>query len=83
MCDVLHHVRDRAEWLTKLTAQMKTGARFALIEFKEGQLPEGPPESAKIPRAELVRLVTQAGLTLESEPKQLLPYQVFLVFRKP
>lgn len=26
-------------------------ARLALIEFKEGKLPEWPPESAKIPRA--------------------------------
>ena len=83
VCDVLHHVHDRAGWLGKLTAQMREGARLALIEFKAGELPEGPPDTMKIPRAELVKLVTGAGLALESEPKDLLPYQVFLVFSKP
>ena len=83
VCDVLHHVHDRPGWLGKLTAQMKPSARLVLIEFKEGQLPEGPPDAVKIPRAELVKLATGAGLALESEQKELLPYQVFLVFRKP
>jgi SAM-dependent methyltransferase len=83
LCDVLHHVADRPVWLAKLRASMKSGARLALIEFKEGKLPEGPPEAAKIPRAELVDLVTKAGFRLSSERKDLLPYQVFLIFAKP
>ena len=56
---------------------------MALVEFKEGKLPEGPPEGAKIPRAKLVSLVTGAGLVLAKEHDGLLPYQVFLEFRKP
>ena len=82
MCDVLHHVAGRTAWLAKLTSEMKPGARLILIEFKEGKLPEGPPESVKIPHAELVRLVTEAGLVLDDEKPDLLPYQTFLVFRK-
>lgn len=83
LCDVLHHVSDRAGWLNGITSSMKTGARLVLIEFKQGKLPEGPPESMKIARAELVSLVTSAGLDLEKEHGDLLPYQVFLEFRKP
>ena len=83
ICDVLHHVPDRAAWLGRISSQMKPGARLALIEFKEGKLPEGPPASAKIPRAQLVSLVTKAGLALDGEKRDILPYQVFLVFRKP
>jgi ubiquinone/menaquinone biosynthesis C-methylase UbiE len=83
MCDVLHHVPTRAAWLTKLTSKMKPGARLVLIEFREGDLPEGPPEAVKIPRTEIVKLVTAAGLALDSEKPDLLPYQTFLVFRKP
>ncbi len=82
VCDVLHHVNGREAWLKRVAAEMKPGARFVLIEFKEGKLPEGPPESAKIPRKRLVELVTQAGLQYESDHPELLPYQVFLVFRK-
>ena len=82
VCDVLHHVQGRDAWLKRLASQMKPGARFVLIEFKEGKLPEGPPEAVKIPRKQLVEMVDQAGLRFESEKPDLLPYQVFLVFRK-
>jgi len=83
MCDVLHHVRDRAAWLGKLAAQMKPGAKLVLVEFKEGKLPQGPPEAMKIPRGELVKVVTAAGLVLDGEKPGLLPYQHLLVFRRP
>ncbi|HOX43942.1 MAG TPA: class I SAM-dependent methyltransferase [Myxococcota bacterium] len=83
VCDVLHHVADRGAWLGKLFARMKPGARLVLIEFKEGALPEGPPESVKIPRATLVELVRKAGLELVAERAELLPYQTFLLFRRP
>jgi len=83
VCDVLHHVPERTAWLGKLVSEMKTGARLVLVEFKEGKLPEGPPEGMKIPRAQLIALVTGAGLVLDSEKPELLPYQTFLVFRKP
>ena len=82
VCDVLHHVPDRARWLKKVGSEMRPGARFVLVEFKEGKLPEGPPEAVKIPRKQLIELVSQAGLPFESEKADLLPYQVFLVFRK-
>jgi ubiquinone/menaquinone biosynthesis C-methylase UbiE len=82
VCDVLHHVADRTAWLGKLAAEMKTGSRLVLIEFREGQLPEGPPESAKITRAQMLELATRAGLRLDSERPDLLPYQTFLVFQK-
>jgi len=82
LCDVLHHVPNPTEWLGKLVSAMHPGARLVLIEFKEGKLPEGPPEQVKIPRAHLVEFATDAGLVLVSEKKDLLPYQVFLTFEK-
>lgn len=82
VCDVLHHVADRAGWLAKLAGQMKPGARLVLIEFKEGPLPEGPPEAMKISRAATLQLVETAGLKLVAEKQELLPYQTFLVFEK-
>jgi ubiquinone/menaquinone biosynthesis C-methylase UbiE len=82
VCDVLHHVQDRAGWLKKLTSEMKPGARLVLIEFKEGKLPEGPPEAVKLTKKQLLELVSQAGLALETEKSDVVPYQVFLVFRK-
>ena len=83
ICDVLHHVSDRPAWLATVTKAMPSRARLVLLEFKEGNLPEGPPEPRKIPREKLVELATSAGLILDSEKAKLLPYQTFLVFRKP
>ena len=76
-------MQDRAGWLKKAASEMKPGARFVLIEFKEGKLPEGPPESVKLTKKQLLELMSQAGLALEAEKTDVLPYQVFLVFRKP
>lgn len=83
VCDVLHHVPGQAAWLGKLATEMKSGARLVLIEFKEGKLPQGPPEKLKLSRAKLLALASGAGLVLSAEKPKLLPYQTFLVFRKP
>lgn len=83
ICDVFHHVKDQAAWLAKVVSEMKPGARLVLIEFKEGKLPEGPPESVKISRARMLELAKAAGLAVDSEKPDLLPYQTMLVFRKP
>ena len=82
ICDVLHHVVDRPRWLATLVDSMPSGARLAIIEFREGDLPEGPPEALKIPRDQVLDLATKAGLSLVAEWPELLPYQSFLVFQK-
>jgi SAM-dependent methyltransferase len=84
VCDVLHHVAgSKAAWLSKLFGEMKAGTRLVLAEFKEGDLPEGPPAGMKIPRAEILSLLAGAGFVLVSEKDDLLPYQNFYVFKKP
>jgi hypothetical protein len=67
----------------KLSSEMKPGAKLVVIEFKEGKLPEGPPEAVKIPKAKLVSMLESAGFSLQSDRPELLPYQTFLTFTKP
>ncbi len=83
VCDVIHHVEGREAWLRKLSTEMKPGARLVVIEFKEGKLPEGPPEGVKIPKAKLVSMLEGAGFSLQSDQPDLLPYQTFLALTKP
>lgn len=83
VCDVIHHVDGREPWLRKLATEMKPGARLVVVEFKEGKLPEGPPESVKIPKAKLVSMLQGAGLSLQADDPKLLPNQTFLTFMKP
>jgi FkbM family methyltransferase len=82
ICDVLLHVKDKQKWLATLHAQMKDGAKLVLIDFKEGELPEGPPEAIKVPKATVVRLCQDAGFHLLDDRSDFLPYQEFLVFRR-
>lgn len=82
MCDVLHHVPNPVEWLTHISNQMKAGSRFYMIEFHEGDIPQGPPESAKIPKDKIISYAQEAGLKLNREIENILPYQVFLEFTK-
>ncbi len=82
ICDVLHHVENRVEWLKQVSATMKSNSRLILIEFAEGELPEGPPASLKIPKAQLLKVTEQAGLKLTTDHSELLPYQVMLEFKK-
>jgi ubiquinone/menaquinone biosynthesis C-methylase UbiE len=83
VCDVIHHVKNRELWLKKLSRQMKSGAHLVVIEFKEGDLPEGPPASVKIPKKKLIALITENNFKLETEKSDFLPYQEFLIFIKP
>jgi SAM-dependent methyltransferase len=83
VCDVIHHVKDREVWLKKLSSQMKKGAKLVVIEFKEGDLPEGPPPSLKIPRDRLIDMIVESNFKLEMEKPDFLPYQTFLIFIKP
>ena len=50
ICDVLHHVPNRSEWLKKLHSQMSSGARIAIIEFKSGKLPKDRPSRSRFPK---------------------------------
>ena len=82
ICDVLHHVDDRANWLGRVFAKMGKGARLVLVEFKEGDLPEGPPAKVKLPRKQLETLIRNAGFGEPKADDQLLPYQLVLEAKK-
>jgi len=83
VCDVIHHVEGRDAWLRKMFSDMKAGAKVVVIEFREGKLPEGPPEAIKVPKAKLIATLRGVGFVLKLDNPRLLPYQTFLVLQKP
>ena len=82
VCDVIHHVEGREAWLQQLASEMKTGAKLVVVEFREGKLPQGPPEAMKIPKAQLISMLKRVGFALQADQPELLQYQTFLTFRK-
>ena len=83
VCDVIHHVAERDAWLKRGFEELRPGGRMVVVEFKEGKLPQGPPERMKIPRAKLIAMLEAAGFRLVADDPDLLPYQTFLTFEKP
>jgi ubiquinone/menaquinone biosynthesis C-methylase UbiE len=82
ICDVLHHVENKSQWLKKIHGEVKKGARLILVEYKEGDLPEGPPEWMKMSPQEVTSNALGAGFTHVSTDNDLLPYQIMFVFEK-
>ena len=82
ICDVLHHVKSPTEWLSGISAQLPPGAKMHIIEFKPGDLPNGPPESVKMAPEKLVEIAQNSGFKLEKRLDELLPYQNYCVFSK-
>ncbi|MBI5532606.1 MAG: methyltransferase domain-containing protein [Deltaproteobacteria bacterium] len=82
LCDVLHHVEHPAKWLARMHQEARVGARLVVVEFKEGDLPQGPPASMKLTRAETIRLVTTAGFKHTGELAVELPYQYVVTFER-
>ena len=82
LCDVLHHVKDSELWLRKLSMQMKKGSQLVVIEFKEGDLPQGPPAAVKIPKRMLINMILEHNFKLDRDKAHFLPYQEFIIFSK-
>jgi predicted methyltransferase len=78
--DTIHHIDDRLNYFRRLHAALAPGGRVAVIDFKPEPLPVGPPPAHKLPRAQIVDELAQAGYRLVAEPS-LLPYQYFLIFQ--
>jgi ubiquinone/menaquinone biosynthesis C-methylase UbiE len=80
ICDVLHHVQKRQAWLERIHKTLRPDAKLVLIEFAEGDLPQGPPETLKISKDKMVALAKKVGFRLIEDHSKILPYQHFLVF---
>lgn len=83
ICDVLHEMpaAQRLPVLKSAARALKPGGALFLIDYRKSRDVTFDPYEKLIPRDELVRLCTEAGLTLDAE-FHYLKYQVFLRFRK-
>jgi predicted methyltransferase len=79
IADTYHHLDHRAAYLPRLGRALRPSGRIAVIDWKAGTLPEGPPPEHKLARERVVAEMRMAGFALAGEP-DLLPYQYVLVF---
>ena len=81
--DTWHHLDDRVHYLAKLVSGLKPGGRVAVVDFKKGELPVGPPDAHKLPPEAVVREFEAAGWSVVRRDETTLPYQYVLAFTPP
>lgn len=79
--DTYHHLDDRRAYLARLGAAVKPAGRIAIVDWKQGDLPIGPPREHKLAREIVIDELRTVGWTLVDEPT-LLPHQYVLVFAR-
>jgi predicted methyltransferase len=84
VCDVLHEVPEaqRLSLLKSAVRALRPGGFLYLIEYRKSRDVRFDPYEKLIPRDDLVKICTDAGLLLDAEFPYL-KYQVFLRFQKP
>ena len=84
LCDVIHEVpeKQRADLVRSIVTGLKPGGFLFLIDYRKSRDVKFDPYERLIPRDDLVKLLTDAGLVLDAE-FHYLKYQIFVRFRKP
>ncbi|MCK6445752.1 MAG: class I SAM-dependent methyltransferase [Planctomycetes bacterium] len=61
IADTYHHFDDRVSYVRSLARFLEPGGRLAILEYKPGPLPVGPPPDHKLKPGELEHELTAAG----------------------
>ncbi len=81
ICNTWHHIDDRLSYLKKLGNAVRAVGRVVIVDFREGDLPVGPPAGMKLTRAAVIAEFKKGGFKLAGEI-DVLPHQYVLVFRR-
>lgn len=81
-CDVLHHIENRPAYYARLAKALKPDGRIVDIDFHKKPTPFGPPEAMRIAEQDVVNELEAAGFR-NTKNFEFLPYQYFLIFRRP
>lgn len=77
--DTWHHIDARLAYLDRLRRVLRPGGRVAIVDFKPGDLPVGPPPEHRLAREAVTAEFAEAGWSPAGE-SDALPYQFVLVF---
>lgn len=81
LVDTYHHIDARVRYFKRLARCLAPGGRVAVIDWRPGDTPVGPPANHRLPPEHVVKEMEEAGYRLMSSP-EFLPYQYFLLFER-
>jgi ubiquinone/menaquinone biosynthesis C-methylase UbiE len=82
LVDVYHHIENRDAYFKNMQEGLRKGGVVCIIDFKKGDLPQGPPDEMKLSADEVVEEMKKAGYRVDRRDEKLLPYQYLLTFKK-
>jgi ubiquinone/menaquinone biosynthesis C-methylase UbiE len=77
-----HHIKKRTRYLKRLESSLTPEGRVAIVDFRSGELPVGPPPDKKVARDRVIAEFRDAGWRYVAESVAL-PYQYLLIFLPP
>lgn len=80
LCNTYHHLADRTAYFRRLAGRLAPGGRVAVVDFKQGPLPVGPPEGHRVSPGQLERELTAAGYRRLLLDSTTLPHQYVALF---
>jgi len=82
LVDTCHHLSERSAYFERAARYLAPGGRVAIVDFKPGDLPVGPPDRLKLAASEVTQELRAAGYERVDADQELLPYQYLLVFQR-
>jgi len=73
------YLPNRLKYLKTLRKGIKDGGKLLIVDFKMRKLPEGPPQSEKVPLFQVERELEQAGYRIAIVDDLSLAYQYIVV----
>lgn len=80
MVNTYHHVQERPAYFRRLRRDLTGEGRVVIVDFKQGDLPVGPPDAMKIPPDQVIEELAEAGYSVAEDDRSSLPYQFILIF---
>lgn len=83
MCNVAHHIEDRAGYFRKLAARLRPGGRVVVVDFEKDAPDDvpGPPAAMRVASDTLVAELERAGFELVRIDGDILPHQYIVELR--
>ncbi|MDX1902769.1 MAG: methyltransferase domain-containing protein [Thermonemataceae bacterium] len=82
MVNVYHHIEHRGVYFKELLEKLKSDGELVIIDFKKGDLPQGPPNKMKLSEKQVVKELKKIGFQVDKIDTETLPYQYMIKVKK-